>query len=247
MFEDFILFVAVGFAAQMVDGAIGMAYGLSGASVLLSFGVPPATASASIHAAEVFTTGISGYSHWRLRNIRWSIVGKLAIPGMIGGALGAYILTGLPADIVKPVVSSYLAIMGGWILWKALRRKTGDGEPPRWISLLGFGGGFVDAIGGGGWGPVVTSTLIGHGTHPRYTIGSVNFAEFFVTVTISVTFLGTIGLELWPMIAGLIVGGAVAAPLAAYATKAIPDRPLMVLVGVVIMLLSARNLIQVFG
>ncbi len=247
MFEDFILFVAVGFAAQMVDGAIGMAYGLSGASVLLSFGVPPATASASIHAAEVFTTGISGYSHWRLRNIRWSIVGKLAIPGMIGGALGAYILTGLPADIVKPVVSSYLAIMGGWILWKALRRKTGDGEPPRWISLLGFGGGFVDAIGGGGWGPVVTSTLIGHGTHPRYTIGSVNFAEFFVTVTISVTFLSTIGLELWPMIAGLIVGGAVAAPLAAYATKAIPDRPLMVLVGVIIMLLSARNLIQVFG
>lgn len=247
MFEDFILFVAVGFAAQMVDGAIGMAYGLSGTSVLLSFGVPPATASASIHAAEVFTTGISGYSHWRLRNIRWSIVGKLAIPGMIGGALGAYILTGLPADIVKPVVSSYLAIMGGWILWKALRRKTGDGEPPRWISLLGFGGGFVDAIGGGGWGPVVTSTLIGHGAHPRYTIGSVNFAEFFVTVTISVTFLGTIGLELWPMIAGLIVGGAVAAPLAAYATKAIPDRPLMVLVGVIIMLLSARNLLQVFG
>ena len=247
MFEDFILFVAVGFAAQLVDGAIGMAYGLSGTSVLLSFGVPPATASASIHAAEVFTTGISGYSHWRLRNIRWSIVGKLAIPGMIGGALGAYILTGLPAGIVKPLVSGYLALMGGWILWKALRKKTGDGAPPRWISLLGFGGGFVDAIGGGGWGPVVTSTLIGHGTHPRYTIGSVNFAEFFVTVTISVTFLGTIGLELWPIIVGLIVGGAVAAPLAAYATKAIPDRPLMVLVGVIIMLLSARSLVQTFG
>jgi len=209
--------------------------------------VPPATASASIHAAEVFTTGISGYSHWRLRNIRWSIVGKLAIPGMIGGALGAYILTGLPADIVKPLVSGYLALMGGWILWKALRKKTGDGAPPRWISLLGFGGGFVDAIGGGGWGPVVTSTLIGHGTHPRYTIGSVNFAEFFVTVTISVTFLGTIGLELWPIIVGLIVGGAVAAPLAAYATKAIPDRLLMVLVGVIIMLLSARSLVQTFG
>jgi uncharacterized membrane protein YfcA len=196
MLGDFVLFVAVGFAAQLVDGAIGMAYGLSGTTVMLSLGIPPATASASVHAAEVFTTGISGFSHWRFGNVDWAFVSRLALPGMVGGA---------------------------------------------------FGGGFLDAIGGGGWGPMVTSTLLGHGTTPRFTIGSVNFTEFFVTATISATFLGTIGLELWPIIAGLILGGALAAPLAAYAAYKIPDQPLMILVGSVIVLLSIRGLVQAFG
>jgi uncharacterized protein len=138
--------------------------------------------------------------------------------------------------------------MGAWILWKALRgERPVAADPPRWIAPLGLGGGFLDAIGGGGWGPMVTSTLLGHGTTPRYTIGSVNFAEFFVTATVSATFLGTIGLELWPIIAGLVLGGALAAPLAAYVAKAIPDRPLMILVGSVIVLLSIRGLIQALG
>ncbi len=123
-------------------------------------------------------------------------------------------------------------------------QSRGGAEPPRWIMPLGLGGGFLDAIGGGGWGPMVTSTLLGHGTTPRYTIGSVSFAEFFVTAAISITFLGTIGLELWPIIAGLILGGALAAPVAAYAARAIPDRPLMILVGSVIVLLSIRGLVQ---
>jgi uncharacterized membrane protein YfcA len=167
---------------------------------------------------------------------------------MLGGAAGAYLLTTLPGDAIAPFVSAYLLLMGAWILWKALRSERPAGaEPPRWIAPLGLGGGFLDAIGGGGWGPMVTSTLLGHGTTPRYTIGSVNFAEFFVTMTISVTFLGTIGLELWPIIAGLILGGALAAPLAAYAAKAIPDRPLMILVGSVIVLLSIRGLVQAMG
>jgi uncharacterized membrane protein YfcA len=247
MWEDFILFVAVGFAAQMVDGAVGMAYGLSGTSVLLSFGIPPATASASVHAAEVFTTGISGAAHWRFGNVQWSIVKKLAIPGMIGGALGAYVLTAIPVEIIKPIVTGYLLLMGAWIVWRGFRSNARAGEPPSWVAPLGFGGGFLDAAGGGGWGPIVTSTLLGQGGTPRYTIGSVNAAEFFVTVVISATFLGTIGLELWPIIAGLILGGAMAAPIAAYVAKTIPDRPLMILVGVVIILLSVRGLLQVLG
>ena len=147
---------------------------------------------------------------------------------------------------MAPFVSAYLLLMGAWILWKAYRSDRTSAEPPRWLVPLGLGGGFPDAIGGG-WGPMVTSTLLGHGTTPRFTIGSVNFAEFFVTVTISVTFLGTIGLELWPIIAGLILGGALAAPVAAYAAKAIPDRPLMILVGSVIVLLSIRGLIRAMG
>lgn len=247
MWEDFILFVAVGFAAQMVDGAVGMAYGLSGTSVLLSFGVPPATASASVHAAEVFTTGISGAAHWRLGNVQWATVRKLAGPGMIGGALGAYALTAVPVEIIKPIVTGYLLLMGGWIVFKALTGGAKLGKPPSWIGPLGFGGGFLDAAGGGGWGPIVTSTLLGQGAKPRYTIGSVNAAEFFVTLVISLTFLGTIGLELWPIIAGLILGGAIAAPIAAYVAKTIPDRPLMILVGVVIVLLSLRGLLQALG
>lgn len=247
MWADFILYVTVGFAAQLVDGAIGMAYGLSGTTVMLSFGIPPATASASVHAAEVFTTGISGLSHWRLGNVDWRFVRRLAMPGVIGGALGAYVLSSVPGETITPIVSAYLFLMGVWILLKALRRAPVMTEPPRWILPLGFGGGFLDAVGGGGWGPMVTSTLLGHGTKPRTTIGSVNTAEFFVTLVISVTFLGTIGLELWPIITGLIVGGAIAAPIAAFAAKTIPDRPLMILVGSVICLLSLRGLVQVLN
>jgi hypothetical protein len=247
MIGDFVLFVAVGFAAQLVDGAIGMAYGLSGTTVMLSLGIPPATASASIHAAEVFTTGISGFSHWRFGNVDWSFVGRLALPGMVGGAIGAYLLTTIPGDKIAPFMNGYLLLMGSWILWKAFRPRPIKSEPPRWLGPLGFGGGFLDAIGGGGWGPMVTSTLLGQGTSPRFTIGSVNFTEFFVTATVSMTFLGTIGLELWPIIAGLILGGALAAPIAAYAAYKMPDQPLMILVGSVIVLLSIRGLVQAIG
>jgi hypothetical protein len=247
MWEDLILFVAVGFAAQMVDGAVGMAYGLSATSVLLSFGIPPATASASVHAAEVFTTGISGAAHWRLGNVQWSTVKKLAISGMLGGGLGAYVLTTIPAEMVKPIVTTYLLLMGAWIVWKAIAAQAASSEPPSWVVPLGFGGGFLDAAGGGGWGPIVASTLLGQGTKPRYTIGSVNAAEFFVALVISLTFLGTIGLELWPIITGLILGGALAAPIAAYVAKTVPDRPLMLLVGAIIILLSIRGLLHAFA
>jgi uncharacterized membrane protein YfcA len=155
MLGDFVLFVVVGFAAQLVDGAIGMAYGLSGTTVMLSFGISPATASASVHAAEVFTTGISGFSHWRFGNVDWAFVRRLALPGMVGGAIGAYLLTTIPGETVAPFMNAYLLIMGGFILWKAFRRRQSVSDPPPWLIPLGLGGGFLDAIGGGGWGPMV--------------------------------------------------------------------------------------------
>jgi uncharacterized membrane protein YfcA len=245
MWEDFLLFVAVGFAAQLVDGAVGMAYGLTGTTVLLSIGVAPATASACVHAAEVFTTGASGISHWRMRNVHADLIWKLAVPGMVGGAVGAFVLASIPGDTIRPFINTYLLGMGLLILWRAWQRtKMADDEAPKRLPVLGLAGGFVDAIGGGGWGPMVASTLIGRGTTPRYAIGSVNLAEFFVTSTITTTFLFTIGLELWPIIAGLILGGVLAAPLAAYAVKQIPDQPLMFLVGALISLLSLRGLIE---
>jgi uncharacterized membrane protein YfcA len=241
---DFLLFVAVGFAAQIVDGAIGMAYGLTATSTLLSLGVPPAAASASVHAAEVFTTGASGLAHWHFRNVDFALLRRLALPGMLGGVLGAYVLTAVSGEAIRPFISAYLLAMGGLVLWKALRQTPAPSEPPRRVAALGLAGGFLDAVGGGGWGPLVTSTLVGQGATPRYAIGSTNLAEFFVALTVSATFVATIGLELWPIIAGLIFGGVLAAPFAAYATQRLPDRPLMILVAVVIILLSLRGLVQ---
>jgi len=241
--EDFLLYVAVGFLAQLVDGALGMAFGLIGTSVMLAGGVPPAVASASVHAAEVFTTAISGSAHWRFGNVRWNIVARLAVPGAIGGAIGAYVLASAPAETIRPFVNAYLVGMGCWILWKAFHKRIVESALPRWTPLLGFGGGFLDATGGGGWGPLVTSTLIGQGGHPRYVIGSVSLSEFVVTLTVSATFLMTIGLELWPVIAGLILGGSIAAPLAAFAAKHVPMRGLMVLVGLIIIALSGYALL----
>ncbi|MFC4172951.1 sulfite exporter TauE/SafE family protein [Microvirga sp. GCM10011540] len=246
MLSDVLLFVAVGFAAQLVDGAIGMAYGLTSTTVLLSLGVPPATASASVHAAEVFTTGASALSHWRLGNVDAALFRRLALPGILGGAAGAYLLTEIPGDAVQPLVSVYLGIMGGLVLWKALRSRPARETPPRYVGALGLAGGFLDAIGGGGWGPLVASTLAGAGTKARFVIGSTNAAEFLVTATISATFVLTIGLDLWPIILGLVIGGVLAAPFAALAARKMPDRPLMILVGVVIIILSLRGIVQSF-
>jgi uncharacterized membrane protein YfcA len=243
MWEDFLLFVAVGFAAQMVDGAIGMAYGVTSSSVMLSLGIPPATTSACVHAAETFTTAVSGTAHWKFGNVDRKLLLRLALPGMVGGAIGAYVLTNLDGDVIKPYISGYLLLIGVFIVWKALTSRTSTGAEPSRVAPLGFIGGLLDSMGGGGWGPIVTSTLIGQGTTPRYAIGSVNLAEFFVTFTISVTFIATIGLELWPIISGLILGGVIAAPFAAYATKMLPDKVLMILVGCVVAILSLRTIV----
>ncbi len=225
----------------MIDGALGMAYGVSSTTVLLSMGVPPATASASVHTAEVFTTGVSGLSHLKLGNVNKNLFWKLLVPGAIGGALGAYILTSIPERMIKPFVAFYLLVMGIVILRKAFRKIRESNVTTRLFSL-GLVGGFFDAIGGGGWGPIVTSTLVAKGHNPRFTIGSVNLAEFFVTVTEVAAFLATIGLIQWEVIAGLIVGGVMAAPLAAYVCKKLSSRTLMIIVGTLIIALSIRTM-----
>jgi uncharacterized protein len=240
---EILLYVAIGFAAQMVDGAIGMAYGLTATTVLMSSGVSAATASASVHAAEVFTTAASGTAHWRVGNIDRNLVLRLALPGVVGGAIGAYILATTPPSYIRPIVSTYLVAMGLVILWRAYHPRQASNEASRYTSGLGFVGGFLDSIGGGGWGAMVTTTLIAKGVKPRYAIGTANAAEFFVTVTVTATFIATIGLILWPVILGLIIGGIVAAPFAAYATKNIPEKPAMLVVGVVVIILSLRNLV----
>lgn len=241
--SDFFLFVAVGFLAQLVDGAIGMAYGLISTSILLGHGVPAVTASASVHTAEIFTTFTSGLSHWKLGNIDFKLIKRLIPAGMVGGATGAYVLTSVPNETIKLLVSFYLLIMGIVIIAKALQRLGQAPYNPKFVPLIGLMGGFLDAIGGGGWGPLVTSNLLGQGTTPRIAIGSTSLAEFFVTFTISMTFVFAIGLDLWVIIFGLIVGGVLAAPVAAIAAKRMPPRVLMGLVGALIIFLSARTLI----
>jgi uncharacterized protein len=241
-----LLYVLVGFIAQIIDGALGMAYGVSSNTFLLSLGIPPAAASASVHMAEVVTTGISGFSHWRLGNVDWRLVRRLLIAGVVGGVLGAYLLTAIDGNLIKPYVAAYLLLMGSVIIYRAFtiqpRTKPDDYHGPR-ISWLGLLGGFCDAIGGGGWGPVVTSTLVARGKYARTTIGSVNFSEFFVTCSQSVVFVLSLSLsEYWQIILGLLIGGGIAAPLAARMTKKLPLKILMIMVGTLIILLSIRTI-----
>jgi uncharacterized membrane protein YfcA len=241
---NIIIFILFGFIAQLIDGALGMAYGVSSNAFFLSLGIPPSIASACIHTSEMFTTAVSGISHFKLGNVDKKIFLRLLIPGVIGGVLGAYILTELPGGKIKPFVSLYLLIMGLWILVKIVR-KTHQIKTKSRLIPLGLAGGFFDAIGGGGWGPIVTTTLVANGNHPRYAIGSVNSAEFFVTVAESITFFATIGTLLfqhWEKIVGLIIGGVIAAPFAAWVCKKLPHKVLMLLVGLLISGLSIRIL-----
>ena len=243
---NILLYVVVGFIAQMIDGALGMAYGVSSNTFLLSLGIPPAAASASVHMAEVVTTGISGFSHWRLGNVDWKLVRRLLLPGVVGGVVGAYLLTSIDGNIIKPYIAAYLLVMGGVIIYKAFtmkpRNKPDEYHGPR-VSWLGLIGGFCDAIGGGGWGPVVTSTLVARGKYARTTIGSVNFSEFFVTFAESITFVLALSFgQYWQIILGLLIGGAIAAPLAALLSQKLPLKTLMIVVGILIILLSLRTL-----
>jgi len=241
---NIIIFIIFGFIAQLIDGALGMAYGVSSNAFFLSLGIPPSIASACIHTSEMFTTAASGISHFKFGNVDKKLFLRLLIPGVMGGVLGAYILTELPGGKIKPFISLYLLIMGILILIKVFK-KTHQTKTKTRVIPLGLVGGFFDAIGGGGWGPIVTSTLVANGNHPRYAIGSVNSAEFFVTVAESITFFATIGALLfqhWEKIAGLMIGGVLAAPLAAWVCKKLPYNILMILVGLLITGLSIRIL-----
>ncbi|MNJ38255.1 Sulfite exporter TauE/SafE [compost metagenome] len=252
--DTFFLFLLVGVLAQAVDGALGMAYGVISSSVLLALGVPPATASASVHAAEVFTTAASAGSHAWHRNVEWRLFLPLALAGVIGGVLGAYILAGLDSSVIKPFVVAYLALIGVWILWRAGH----DVKPrhlPAWITApIGVVGGFLDAIGGGGWGPTVSSTMVGAGHDPRKAIGTVNTAEFFLAVAISATFVWALVSGHWEdadalhnhaaAVGGLVVGGLIAAPFAGLIVKKVPRKVLAYAVGALLILLAAFQGVQ---
>lgn len=234
------LYAVAGFLAGLVDGVLGMGYGVSATSLLLSVGVSPAAASASVHTAEMFTTGFSAYAHHRYGNVVWALARRLVIPGIVGAIAGAYLLTRVAAERVTPFIAAYLLVMGIVIVAKAFGRRRsahyGQVEP------LGFAGGFLDAMGGGGWGPIVVGTLLARGNEPRSTIGSVNVAEFFVTAAASLTFFLTIGLSAWKPMVGLAAGGVIAAPFAARLVNRLPARPLMITVGVVVIGLSLRTI-----
>lgn len=245
MWDDILLYAVVGFTAQIVDGSIGMAYKIAASSLLLTAGVSPATASACVHTAGTFTTAASGLAHWHLGNIDPRLVWRLMMPGMIGGAIGVFVLANVPGEAIRPWVSVYLLLIGVFILWKALKFGSRSREVSVRVAPVGFLGGLLDAIGGGGWGPIVTSALVGRGVAPRAAIGSVNAAEFFVTLVISSTFLATVGISLWPIIAGLVAGGIVAAPLAALVVRHLPERVLIIAVGSVVLVLSCLGLLKV--
>jgi uncharacterized protein len=255
MDPDFWLYAAVGFLAQLVDGALGMAYGVISTTVLLSTGVSPANASAVVHAAKVFTGAASGASHIAHRNVDWRMLALLAGGGVIGGVLGTYVLTSIDGERVKPFVIAWLGLMGLVILyraWKGARPKVFSWRSP---FPLGFVGGLFDAIGGGGWGPVVTSSLMGAGADPRISIGTTNAAELFVAAATSAAFLAsllsghweTAGLRdlVWS-VAGLIAGGVVAAPIAGWMTKVLPLRLLTWIVGVVVVALATWQAASLF-
>jgi siroheme synthase-like protein len=241
----FVWFMVGGFIAQMIDGALGMAYGVSASTFLLSFGISPAVVSMSVHASEIFTSGVSGIMHLRFGNVNNRLFKSLVIPGVLGAIIGAYLLTELEDynQYIKPIVSSYTLFLGSLIIYKVLRKKQARKKVTKagWLATLG---GFLDSIGGGGWGPVVSSTLIARGKHPRMIIGSVNLAEFFVSLASSFTFFSIIGASAWKPIVGLILGGVCAAPIAAYLSSKLNIKAMMLFVGIVVIILSLRNLIM---
>ena len=235
-------FVAIGFLAQVVDGAMGMAFGLISNTLLIWTGVPPAAASAGVHAVETFTTAVSGISHAIQRNVQWRLFFRLMIPGVVGGVLGAYVLANVDAGITKPFILAYLVGIGAYLLWRSTHERP-ERKEPRIVEPLGLAGGFLDAAGGGGWGPVVTSNLLVQGTSPRFTVGTVNTAEFFLTATISATFITQLGWAVFTQATvGLLIGGVLAAPFGALLAKRVPPQRLMLLVGLVLIATSLFGL-----
>jgi hypothetical protein len=246
MTAEFFVLLAVGFCAQLVDGALGMAYGVLTNSALLMLGLPPAHASALVHNAEVFTTGASAVSHIYHRNVDWRFVMRLGIAGVLGAVLGAWILSNLDLVAERRWVYLYLLVMGCYILLKSFRIAPQRSDPAKWLPPVGFAGGFLDASGGGGWGPVVTSTLIGSGQAPRMVIGSVNTTEFFVTTAAATTFFIELGASPLYELTALVLGGVIAAPFGGWVVKHIRPRVLMTAVGILVAVLAVWQLARAF-
>jgi len=249
----FYYFLVGGFVFALIDGAIGMSYGVTTNSFSLSMGISPAVGSMGIHLSEIMSNGIAGWMHYRMGNINWKLFRLLVVPGIIGAVLGAYILSSLEhySKYTKPFVSVYTLILGVVILSKALnlKRKRSGGKIKR-ISLLGFGGGFIDAVGGGGWGSIVLSTLIAGGRHPRFSLGTVKLSRFFVALFGSITFIIVLvnmhaGAR-WEPVAGLIIGSALASPIATKISNKISAKAIMVSVGVIVIIISIRSILAFF-
>lgn len=250
---EFLVYVLIGFIAQIIDGALGMAYGASSMTMLTSYGVTSSIANSCVKLSEVFTTSASGFSHWKLGNINKKLVKNLILPGVIGATLGAITIAyvdsieGLSKKYVKPVISIYILLLGVYIIYKALRKKEKKKKTQN-LSLLASFGGFMDAAGGGGWGPIVTSTLISRGRNPKYTIGSVNLSEFFIALTSAVIITIIIGLEEWQVgggikvVLGLIIGGIIAAPMGAIVASKVKAKPMMLTVGTLIIIVNMMNI-----
>lgn len=232
-------FILIGFAAQLVDGALGMAFGVIMNSLLVGvLGVPPAVASKRVHVVECFTTFASAMSHLYQRNIDKTLFFRLLLPGVAGGVTGAYLLSNIDPGFIKPFVLGYLTLIGIYLLWRGFSRPLKP-RPARLVAPLGLVGGFLDAMGGGGWGPVVTSNLLIQGAEPRKVVGTVSSVEFFLTMAVSATFIWQLGIvDLAGATLGLLIGGVMGAPFGAFAAKYIPTKIMLILVGIVLTLTS---------
>jgi len=243
----FYYFLGAGFVFALIDGAIGMSYGVTSTTFSLSMGVPPAAASMGVHLSEIMSNGIAGWMHYRMGNINWKMFKLLLIPGIIGAVTGAYILSSLEHYSLysKPIISLYTLILGVVIFRKALnlRRKRSSGKIKK-IGLLGLGGGFIDAVGGGGWGSIVLSTLIAGGRTPRFSLGTVKLSRFFIALMSSLTFITMISSSHWESVAGLVLGSALASPIAAKISNRISTKAIMVSVAVIVILISLKSIIN---
>ena len=244
--RDFYLMIVAGFLAQLVDGALGMGYGVTCASVMLSVGIPLPAISSSIHTAEVFSSGVSGFSHYKFGNVNKKLFRIILLPGIAGAAFGAFLLSKFGEDYAvyfKPLLAGYTLFLGIRIFLNAFK-KNRKKEKLKNVGWLAGAGGFLDSFGGGGWGPLVTSTLISKGKNPRYVIGTISLTEFFVTIVSAITFFSFIGINHWQVIAGLIIGGVAGAPLAARLAGRLPIKAMFMAIGAMIVLWSLHILVR---
>jgi uncharacterized protein len=238
--------VMVGFLAEIVAGSMGMGYGVICTTVFLMLNIPPPVISATIHSAESFTTAAGSISHYKFGNVNKKLTKRLAIPAIIGAVCGALLLTYVGeryAKMTKPLIGAYTLYLGIKILQNAFAKKNVNGnggikKKKTNITALGLVGGFIDSFGGGGWGPLVTGTFIKNGRTPRYVIGSSTIAKFILTVASAITFIFTVGIQHWNMVAGLLLGGVITAPFSAMLTAKLPVKKMFVVVGIVVIIMS---------